>query len=195
MFKDRIFRAADAGGANGGTAAAAPGAAAPGAESTAGGSAAPPASGAQETAKPSLAELLKDPAFKVEYDKAARSEAERLATLSEDQRKEEDRKAFETERAQFQHDKLETETVKQLAARGLPVELASQLTGKDATETLSHITTFETAFKAAVERGVNDRLKGTPPKAGGTTASGTAALNGTAKGGMMSAIAEAQFKR
>ena len=173
MFMDRLFRAADAGGASGGAPAAAPGAAAPGTEPAAGGAATPPASGAQETTKPSLAELLKDPAFKAEYDKAARSEAERLATLSDDQRKEEDRKAFETERAQFQHDKLETETVKQLAARGLPVELASQLTGKDATETLSHITTFETAFKAAVEKGVNDRLKGTAPKAGGTTAAAT----------------------
>lgn len=195
MYQIRMFRAADAGGAPGaGGAAGGEAAAAPGAGQATGGEAAPAAAGAKPETKPSLEELLKDPAFKAEYDKSARSEAERLAKLSEADREAEEKKAFQTEREQFKREQLETETTKQLALKGLPTDFAKQLTGKDATETLANIAAFEKTYLAALEKGVNDRLKGSSPKAGGTTAASGAAAGGS-KTSMMAAISEAQFKR
>lgn len=196
MYQIKMFRAADAGGAPGAGAGGAggEGAGAPGAGQATGGESPAGSAGAKPETKPSLEELLKDPAFKAEYDKSAKSEAERLAKLSDAEREAEEKKAFQTEREQFNREKLETETTKQLALKGLPTDFAKQLTGKDATETLANIAAFEKSYTAAVEKGVNDRLKGSSPKAGGTTAASGAAAGG-AKTGMMAAISEAQFKR
>lgn len=195
MYQINRFLAADAGGAPGaGATGGSEGTAASGAAQATGGEAAAAAAGAKAETKPSLEELLKDPAFKAEYDRSARSEAERLAKLSDADREAEEKKAFQTEREQFNREKLETETTKQLALKGLPTDFAKQLTGKDATETLANIAAFEKSYTAAVEKGVNDRLKGSSPKAGGTTAASGAATGG-AKTGMMAAISEAQFKR
>lgn len=189
MNQIRWLRAPDGGGSTGGAAAAASGT-----DPATGGTDTPPPDTGKATEKPTLEELLKDPAYKAEFDarvsSGAKTEAERLATLSADERKAEEAKAFEQEKAQFQRDRLVSETVKQLATKGLPVDLAEQLTGKDATATLTNITTFEKAFNAAVEKGVNDRLKGSAPKAGGTTATGKGSATS-----MQAAIAEAQFKR
>lgn len=196
MYQIKRFLAADAGGASGaGASGGTEGAAAPGAGQAAGGEAAAAAAGTNPETKPSLEELLKDPAFKAEYDKSARSEAERLAKLSDADREAEEKKAFQAEREQFNREKLETETAKQLALKGLPTDFAKQLTGKDATETLANIAAFEKQYNAALEKGVNDRLKGSSPKAGGTTAAAGAAAAGGSKSGFMSAISEVQFKR
>ena len=196
MYQIKRFLAADAGGASGaGASGGTEGAAAPGAGQAAGGEAAAAAAGTNPETKPSLEELLKDPAFKTEYDKSARSEAERLAKLSDADREAEEKKAFQTEREQFRREQLETETTKQLALKGLPTDFAKQLTGKDAAETLANIAAFEKSYISAVEKGVNDRLKGSSPKAGGTTAAAGAAAAGGSKSGFMSAISEAQFKR
>ena len=195
MYQINRFLAADAGGAPGaGANGGAEGAAAPGAGQATGGEATAGATGTKQETKPSLEELLKDPAFKAEYDRSARSEAERLAKLSDADREAEEKKAFQTEREQFKREQLETETTKQLALKGLPTDFAKQLTGKDATETLANIAAFEKSHVAAVEKGVNDRLKGSSPKAGGTTAASGAAAGGS-KTGMMAAISEVQFKR
>lgn len=195
MYQINRFLAADAGGAPGaGANGGAEGAAAPGAGQATGGEATAGATGTKQETKPSLEELLKDPAFKAEYDRSARSEAERLAKLSDADREAEEKKAFQTEREQFKREQLETETTKQLALKGLPTDFAKQLTGKDATETLANIAAFEKQYNAALEKGVNDRLKGSSPKAGGTTAASGAAAGGS-KSGMMAAISEVQFKR
>lgn len=197
MYQINRFLAADAGGAPGaGATGGAEGAAASGAAQAAGGEAAAAGAGtgAKTETKPSLEELLKDPAFKAEYDRSAKTEADRLAKLSATEREAEEKKAFQTEREQFNREKLETETAKQLALKGLPTDFAKQLTGKDATETLANIAAFEKQYNAALEKGVNDRLKGSSPKAGGTTAASGAAAGGS-KSGMMAAISEVQFKR
>lgn len=192
MYQINRFLAADAGGASGaGASGGTEGAAAPSAGQAAGGEATAAAAGAAKTeTKPSLKELLKDPAFKAEYDKSAKTEAERLAKMSEAEREAEEKKAFQTEREQFKREQLEAETVKQLALKGLPVDFAKQLTGKDAAETLANITAFEKAHLAAVEKTVNERLKGTTPKTGSVSAA-----SGSAKGGFAQMVAEAQFKR
>lgn len=173
----RWMRAPDGGGSTGGSAPAADPVADPkptGADP--GQSAADPAK-AQEPAKPAkeptFDELMQNPAFKAEHDRrvkagseAAKAEAERLSKLSADERQKEEQARFNQERAQFEQERLENEATKQLATMSLPVEFAKQLVGKDATETLANVQAFGTAFNAAVEQAVNDRIKGTSPKVG-----------------------------
>lgn len=202
----RIMRlcAPDGGGAAGGTGG--------GTEGTPSGTATPPSgtatppSGAttpppDTTAKPapSFDDLMKDPAFKAEFDKrsqatadAAKTEAERVAKLPAEERAAEEKKKFEADRASFEHERLENEATKQLAQMGLPVEFAPQLIGKDATATLTNVQTFGKAFTAAVEKGVNDRIKGTAPKAGSTGSSG---VSGAGKSSLMATVTDNQFKR
>ena len=202
----RIMRlcAPDGGGAAGGTGG--------GTEGTPSGTATPPSgtatppSGtttpppdAATKAAPSFDDLMKDPAFKAEYDKrsqatadAARAEAERVAKLSAEERAAEEHRKFEADRTAFEHERLENEATKQLAQMGLPVELAPQLVGKDATATLANIQAFGKAFTSAVEKGVNDRIKGTTPKAGSTGASGA---SGAGKSSLMATVTDNQFKR
>lgn len=104
-------------------------------------------------------------AWEKEQDQAAR-----LAKLSKDEREKEqlrlDKEAFEAERAALAREKLEIETAKQLSGKNLSPEFAPILCGKDADETKANIETFETAFNAAVEAAVTDRMKGAPPKTG-----------------------------
>lgn len=186
MYQIKMFRAADAGGAPGSTA---PGAT--GADPTQGGTAAtppattqtaePPKTETTPPAKPTLNELLKDPAYKAEHDSmitaaasAAKAEAERLAKLTAEERQTEERNQFNAERAKFEAERLENEATKQLAALGLPVEFAKQLVGKDATATLANVQQFSTAFSAAVEKAVTDRIKGDPPKTGTSGSAGNA---------------------
>ena len=178
MYQNRMFRAADAGGATSGAATGAAGAdpaqgGAAAATATATGTTSTETKTATEAAKPTLSELLKDPAYKAEHDSmisaaatAAKTEAENLAKMSAEERQTAERQQFETERAKFESERLENEATKQLAALGLPVEFAGQLVGKDATTTLANVQKFGTAFTAAVEKGVNDRVKGDPPKTG-----------------------------
>lgn len=188
----RIMRlcAPDGGGAAGGTGG--------GTEGAPSGTTTPPP---DATAKPtpSFDDLMKDPAYKAEFDKRsqakadeAKAEAERVAKLSVEERAAEEKKKFEAERTAFEHERLENEATKQLAQMGLPVEFAPQLIGKDATATLANVQTFGKAFTAAVEKGVNDRIKGTAPKAGSTSTTGA---DGKGKSALMSTVADNQFKR
>lgn len=202
----RIMRlcAPDGGGAAGGTGGGTDGA--PSGTATPPSGTATPPSGtttpppdATEKPTPSFDDLMKDPAYKAEFDKRsqakadeAKAEAERVAKLTAEERAAEEKKKFDADRAAFEHERLENEATKQLAQMGLPVEFASQLIGKDATATLANVQTFGKAFTAAVEKGVNDRIKGTAPKAGSTGASGAP---GTGKSALMTAVTNNQFKR
>lgn len=187
MYQIRMFRAADAGGASSGTASSTAGA-----DPAQGGAATTPP--AQETpgtqprtetetppAKPSLSELLKDPAYLAEHERmlsaattAATAEAARVAKLTAEERQTEELNKFNAERAKFERERLENEATKQLAALKLPVEFAGQLVGADATTTLANVQAFGTAFSAAVEKAVTERIKGDPPKTGASGSTGNA---------------------
>jgi len=181
MYQIRMFRAPDAGGASGGAASGVAGSD-PAQGSTVTTPPAQETTGTQpktETAtppKPPLSELLKDPAYMAEHERmltdattAATAEAARVAKLTADERQAEELNKFNVERAKFNHERLENEATKQLAALGLPVEFAGQLVGADATKTLANVQTFGTAFSAAVEKAVAERVKGEPPKTGTST--------------------------
>ena len=112
-----------------------------------------------------LARERKDIEAKIE---AERKEAEELAKLSEAEKQkklfEKQVKEFEETKRAFEAEKLLNETSKQLASRNLPVEFAEMLKADDAESTYENIKLFEEKFNAALERMVNDRLRGVTPK-------------------------------
>lgn len=114
-----------------------------------------------------------------EYDeklKSERDEAARLAKMTADERAkaEFDKrvKEFEDKEAKHNAERLTFECTKQLAAEGLSVEMAQILTGADAETTKANIETFKKIFGEALEKAVDERLKGKPPKQTAGTADG-----------------------
>lgn len=104
---------------------------------------------------------------------AAKTEGEKLAKMTADQRAkaefEQQRTNFENERAQYQLERLEFEAAKQLGEQNLPISFAKMCVGKDAEQTKANIDTFKKEWSNALQAAVNDRMKGTPPKTGGST--------------------------
>ena len=134
-----------------------------------------------------------------EYQKKAaaeKKEAERLSKLSEDERKaaelENSRKELEAKEAELKKKELKLEMVKVLAERSIPVQFMDYLIAEDSESTLSRITTFEKEFKKAVEDGVNEKLKGKAPAAGGTR---TGENGAGVTNGFFDAIYKNQVKR
>ena len=113
-----------------------------------------------------LSRERKDIEAKIE---AERKEAEELAKLSEAEKQkklfEKQVAEFEATKRAFEQEKLLNETSKQLASKNLPIEFAEMLKAQDAESTFENIKIFETKFNEAVERLVNERLKGKTPKA------------------------------
>ena len=113
-----------------------------------------------------LSRERKDIEAKIE---AERREAEELAKLSEAEKQkklfEKQVAEFEATKRAFEQEKLLNETSKQLASKNLPIEFAEMLKAQDAESTFENIKVFEAKFNEAVERLVNERLKGKTPKA------------------------------
>ena len=112
-----------------------------------------------------LARERKDIEAKIE---AERAEAERLAKMSEAEKQQALFKKqvaeFEATKRAFEQEKLLNETSKQLASKNLPIEFAEMLKAQDAESTFENIKIFEAKFNEAVERLVNEGLKGNTPK-------------------------------
>ena len=127
---------------------------------------------------------------------AAKKEAERLSKLSDDERAkaelENSRKELEAKEQELKKKELKLEMVKVLSDRHIPVEFMDYLIAEDSESTMSRITTFEKAFKKAIENGVNEKLKGKAPKAG-TPKAGAAGT--PVKNGFFDAIYKNQVKR
>ena len=113
-----------------------------------------------------LARERKDIEAKIE---AERAEAERLAKMSEAEKQQALFKKqvaeFEATKRAFDQELLLNDTSKQLASKNLPIEFAEMLKANDAESTFENIKIFETKFNEAVEKLVNERLKGKTPKA------------------------------
>lgn len=155
----------------------------------------PPADPPQDppTEPKTLDDLLKDKSLQSEFDKRvtkaletakskwdteletklaeAKTEAEKLAKMNADQKAEYERQQREaklTEReTEITRRELRASALETLAEKGLPKGLADILNFTDAESTKGSIEAVETAFRAAVEAGVNERLKGSPPGGGG----------------------------
>lgn len=144
---------------------------------------------AQETGKKSFDDFLKDPANQSEFDKRvakaletqkgkmqqdiqaqidnARTEAEKLAKMTaqqkaqyESDKREKDLAARE---AEITKRELSAQAKETLADKGLPVQLADILNYESAETCQASIAAVEKAFRDAVGKAVDDKLKGKDP--------------------------------
>ena len=121
----------------------------------------------QEALKTAQAKWEKDVEGKLEQ---ARTEAERLAKLSADEKKAEEDKLRAKELADKDREltkrELQLEAIAELNKRKLPVGFAKMLLGDTAEHTLEKIATFEKEYKEAVDAEVTAKLKGRTPDKG-----------------------------
>lgn len=122
-----------------------------------------------EGIKTAQAKWEKEFAAKLEAEK---NEAARMAKMSESQRKEAELKKkeeeFEEERRKFNRERLELEVIKQLGEKNLSTKFSSFLMGDNAETSLENIKAFEEEFNKTVQKEVEARLGGEPPKKGNT---------------------------
>lgn len=97
------------------------------------------------------------------------SEAERLAKLTEEERRHEElkiqqeqieqqRKEFEDMKREFERTRLLNETQRQLGEKNLPIDVAEMLLGKDADSTKANIDKFESKWLESLQKAVEDKL-------------------------------------
>ena len=151
-----------------------------------------PASGTEPPAPPSFDDVLKDKAYQAEFDKrmakaqetalakaraeweakakAEQEEAAKLAKMNAEEKarheREKQEKAFAEREAAVTKRELTVEAISQLTEKGLPAELHKCLNYSDAESCKASIEAVATAFNAAVEAKVNDKLRGKPPVRG-----------------------------
>jgi len=96
------------------------------------------------------------------------TEGQKLAKMSNDEReqlkREENEKKLAAREQEITRRELRAEAKSQLSDKGLPVELAEILPYSDAEGTNTALEAVEKVFRLAVEKGINERLKGNPPK-------------------------------
>jgi len=101
--------------------------------------------------------------FQTKLDEA-KTEAEKLAKMTAEQKAEYERQKREEELAKREREitrrELRATALETLAEKGLPKQLAEILDYTDAESTNKSIETVEKAFREAVEQAVNERLKG-----------------------------------
>ena len=125
--------------------------------------------------------LLKDKDFQSEFDRrvaksletarakwkeelaAKTEEAERLASLTAEERLKEERSSFEREKLIFHAEQA-------LTKKGLPSEFASWLCGENTEQAEQNIAKFEKQFRDAVRASVKESPRGYTPAAGGDVA-------------------------
>ena len=117
---------------------------------------------ALETSKAKWEEEYKS---KLETEK---SEAERLATMTQEERFkaeiEQQRKEIEDERKQIVRERLEHQAIKELASSSLPVNFSNYVMADTADEVSTNIKSFQKEWSAALEKAVEERLAGSTPK-------------------------------
>ena len=132
-----------------------------------------------QTKTPSLKELLKDKDFaseldqhvskaittaKTKWDEDAKLTAEQLAQ----KKTEEQNAALNKRESELAMRELRADMAAEIGKRSLPATLLDAVNlsgGKDVA--LVHLGELEKTFRASVDAAVNEKLKGTPPSAGG----------------------------
>ena len=100
-----------------------------------------------------------------------KKEAARLAKLTAEQR---DKELFEKQKAEFaaqqqafQREQMLNSTMLELRKESLPVQFAEYLLADTAEFVAANIAAFKSKWQEALQKAVDDRLKGTTPKGGG----------------------------
>lgn len=95
------------------------------------------------------------------------SEAEKLAKMTKEERAryefKKQQETFAREKASFEREKLVVATGKELNEAGIDASLADFIVGKDAEETKTRMDTFKQVFNSAVEKAIEDKIKGGAP--------------------------------
>lgn len=143
----------------------------------------------EATTPPTFDELLKDKNHQSEFDRrvskaletakakwaeeeaakleAVKTEAEKLAKMNAEQKAEHERQKRDKELADREAlltlRELRAEAAVTLSEKGLPKELIDSVNFKDADSCKKSIETLETVWRAAVQSGVEERLKGKTP--------------------------------
>lgn len=156
----------------------------------------PKAFSQEEVDKIVQARLAKEAKKNADAVAAARTEAEKLATMTAEQRAAHDQQERESKLAQREADiarrELRATALQTLAEKKLPATLADTLDYTDADKCNASIISMEKVYRASVQQGVEERMKGNPPPA----ATGTP--TSTAQPGLKGAIAsfyEAEKKK
>ena len=106
--------------------------------------------------------------FKAQLE-AEKSEAAKLASLSETERLQAEYKKkeeeWEAERQGWLNKDLESQTIKILSTSGLPIEFSKFVMDSSAEAIQANITELSTQWTTAIEAAVNERLNGKTPKA------------------------------
>lgn len=102
--------------------------------------------------------------------KAEQEEAAKLAKMNAEEKarheQEKREKALADREAAVAKREMTAEAISQLTEKGLPAELAKCLDYTNAESCKASMEAVTAAFREAVEKSVNDKLRGTPPKAG-----------------------------
>ena len=96
----------------------------------------------------------------------AKIEAERKAKLTEAEKLAEERKEFESMKRQFEYEQRVNSTSKVLSSNNLTIEFSDFLVADTEEATTQRVDLFKNAFNEAVEKLVNERLRGNTPKVG-----------------------------
>lgn len=128
----------------------------------------------QSEADKRVTEALKTARAKWEKEEEeAKKEEERLQSLTQKQREEELKakqlKELEDTKAELQRVYLERDTIDRLTEENVPVQFKDFLMGKNAETTNENIKAFKEIYEAEVQKGVEQRLKGTTPSVAGQT--------------------------
>lgn len=98
-------------------------------------------------------------------------QAEELAKLTENERTNREfelqKQAFEEEKQKFEMERLALEAEKILVSKNLSVDFARFLVAVDADQTHENIGAFEKQWQKALEKAVDDKIKGKTPKGNG----------------------------
>lgn len=135
----------------------------------------------------SLDEVLKNPALQAEFDRRiakalttgkANWEKEQNMTAEQlaEQKNQERQAELDRREAELNQRALRAQALESLGEKGLPRELADSLAFSDEKALTASLEKVEKAFRDSLEKAVNDRLKGTPPKDGGTPDAQAAAM-------------------
>ena len=112
----------------------------------------------------------------LEEEQAKLKQAEELAKLSEKERASKEleiqRKELEAERSKFERERLTLQTEKELINENMPGEFAQFVVAETGEQTRANINTLKASWQAAIEKAIDDKVKGRTPTGNQTPTSG-----------------------